>query len=65
MAGNSDRAVRELIRAAGHPAQDDIPAMPAHTKGGVEGNGQHVAGGADTAVGPMGDEAGPARQAVP
>jgi hypothetical protein len=64
MAGISDKAVRELIRAAGHPAQDHIPAMPANTKGGVEGNGQHVAGGADTAVGPMGDEAGPARQAV-
>ena len=53
MADISDKAVRELIRAAGHPAQDAIPAMPAHTKGCVEGNGQHVADGADTAVGPM------------
>jgi hypothetical protein len=65
MAGISHKAVRELTRTAGNPAQDDIPAMPAHTKGGVEGNGQKVAGGTDTAVGPMGDEAGPAHEAVP
>ena len=65
LAGISDKAVRELIRAAGHPVQDDISAMPANTNGGVEGNGQRVVGRADTAVESMGDEAGPARQAVP